>query len=58
LKLFEEKLAAHYQPSMFDAKRERVNHPGNPKRRLKDTSTIPFLAENYSALVKYSDKIH
>ena len=34
LKLFEQKLAAHYQPSMFDLKRERVNHPGNPKRRL------------------------
>ena len=34
LKLFEQKLSAHYQPSMFDLKRERVNHPGNPKRRL------------------------
>ena len=25
---------------------------------FKDTSTIPFLAENYSELVKYSDKIN
>jgi len=26
--------------------------------QFKDTSTIPFLAKNYSELVKYSDKIH
>ena len=25
---------------------------------FKDTSTIPFLAENYSELVKYCDKIY
>ena len=25
---------------------------------FKDTSTIPFLAENYSELVKYSDMIY
>ena len=26
--------------------------------KIKDTSTIPFLAENYSELVKYSDMIY
>ena len=29
-----------------------------PEKAVKDTSTIPFLAENYSELVKYSDKIN
>ena len=41
-----------------DTEKEKRVAEQSKNKRVKDTSTIPFLAENYSELVKYSDMIY